>query len=55
MNKTQKKKEINSKFYTYIETNFPQYELDFDQGGGRVYLVHTNSTSSSDDSIEYHQ
>jgi hypothetical protein len=55
MNKTQKKKEINSKFYTYIETNFPQYELDFDQGGGRVYLIHTNSTSLSDDSIEYHQ
>jgi hypothetical protein len=55
MNKTQQKKEINSKFYTYVETHFPQYELDFDQGGGRVYLVHTSGTSSSDNSIEYHQ
>jgi hypothetical protein len=55
MNKTQMKKEINSRFYSYIENNFPQYELDFDQGGGRVYLVPTNSTSSSDGSIEYHQ
>jgi hypothetical protein len=55
MNKTQMKKEINSRFYSYIENNFPQYELDFDQGGGRIYLVPTNSTSSSDGSIEYHQ
>jgi hypothetical protein len=55
MNKTQMKKEINSRFYSYIENNFPQYELDFDQGGGRVYLVPTNSTSSLDGSIEYHQ
>jgi hypothetical protein len=55
MNKTQKRKQINSRFYTYVEDNFPQYTLDFDNGYGRVYLVHTQHTCSSDTSIEYHQ
>jgi hypothetical protein len=55
MNKTEIKRQINSRFYQYVTENFPQYELDFDQGGGRVYLVHTSGTNLSDNSIEYHQ
>jgi hypothetical protein len=55
MTKTEIKRQVNSRFYQYVTENFPQYELDFDQGGGRVYLVHTSGTNSSDNSIEYHQ
>ena len=34
MSKTEIKREINRRFYTYVETNFPQYELEFDNGYG---------------------
>lgn len=54
MNKTQIKQQINSRFYQYVTENFPQYELEFGEGHGRVYLMPSNSTGSSDNSIEYH-
>lgn len=53
MNKTEIKREINRRFYIYVETNFPQYELDFNEGGGRVSLIPQEGTNN--DFIEYHQ
>lgn len=55
MNKTQIKQQINSRFYQYVTENFPQYELEFGQGHGRVYLIHSSGTRSflSNESIEY--
>jgi len=44
-------KEINSKFYSYVNENFPQYQIDSSEGYGRIYLV----PDKNDDSIEYHQ
>jgi len=54
MNKTEIKREINRRFYIYVETNFPQYELDFEGGYGRVYLI-PKKGNKADNSIEYHQ
>lgn len=54
MNKTERKKQINSRFYAYVESNFPQYTLDFGEGYGRVYLIPTKLSPSSN-SIMYHQ
>jgi hypothetical protein len=51
MTKKEIHKEINSRFYSYVNGNFPQYQIDNSEGYGRVYLVANNS----DDSIEYHQ
>jgi hypothetical protein len=55
MNKTQTKKEINRRFYIYVETNFPQYELEFDNGCGRVSLVPKEGEDRGTNSIDYHQ
>ena len=55
MTKTQQRKEINKRFYKYVNYRFPNYELNFEEGGGRVYLIPTNTTKEGDDSIEYHQ
>ena len=55
MTKTEIKKEINRRFYVYVETNYPQYELDFDAGYGRVYLVPKEGDDRANNSIEYHQ
>ena len=55
MTKTQQRKEINKRFYKYVNYRFPYYELNFDEGGGRVYLIHTNTKNTADNSIEYHQ
>jgi hypothetical protein len=38
MTKTQYHKEVNRRFYKLIEESFPHYILDFNEGGGRVYL-----------------
>lgn len=54
MNKTETKKEINRRFYIYVETNFPQYDLDFD-GNGRVSLTPKEGEDRGTNSIEYHQ
>jgi len=43
MTKTQYHKEVNRRFYKLIEESFPHYILDFNEGGGRVYLFPKNS------------
>lgn len=55
MSKTEIKREINRRFYTYVETNFPQYELEFDNGYGRVSLVPKEGEDRGTNSIDYHQ
>ena len=45
-------RQINSRFYAYVEENFPQYEIDHSEGYGRVYLTPKYGYG---DSIEYHQ
>ena len=47
-------KQINKKFYEFIENVFPQYEIDHSEGGGRVYLMPKDQISASN-SIMYHQ
>lgn len=47
-------KQINKKFYEFIENEFPQYEIDHSEGGGRVYLIPKYQISTSN-SIMYHQ
>jgi hypothetical protein len=54
MNKTEIKREINRRFYVYVETNFPQYELLFD-GDGRVSLVPKEGEKRGINSIDYYQ
>jgi hypothetical protein len=55
MNKTEIKRQINSRFYQYVNDNFPEYEIDAGEGYGRVYLVPKEGDSRNDNSIEYHQ
>ena len=45
-------KQVNSRFYAYVEANFPQYEIDHSEGYGRIYLIPKHGYG---DSIEYHQ
>lgn len=54
MNKTEVKRQINKRFYQYINDNFPEYDIDPSEGYGRVYLVPMEG-NKGDDSIEYHQ
>lgn len=54
MNKTEIKREINRRFYAYVENNFPQYDLDF-EGNGRVSLTPKEGEDRGTNSIEYHQ
>lgn len=51
MTKKEYHKQINKRFYTYVEENFPQYEIDPSEGYGRIYLV----PERKDDAILYHQ
>jgi hypothetical protein len=44
-------KQINERFYSFIESNFPEYEM-YDEMGGRIRLMADGKT---DNSIEYHQ
>jgi hypothetical protein len=53
MNKTEKRKEITKRFLTYVEEQFPQYEICDDGDGGRMYFY--PESGNSDDSIEYHR
>jgi hypothetical protein len=54
-------KQINARFYAYIEENFPQYKIDSSEGYGRIYLIHKGimgsnlSAVKNKNSIEYHQ
>ena len=48
-------RQINSRFYAYIEENFSQYEIDNSESYGRIYLMPKAEPRRSDDSIEYHQ
>jgi hypothetical protein len=51
MTKKQIQQEINSRFYSFIESNFPEYEM-YDEMGGRMNLM---ANGKGDNSIEYHQ
>jgi hypothetical protein len=51
MTKKEIRRQINERFYLYVEGNFPQYNIDHNEGGGRVYLIHKDMN----DSIEYTQ
>jgi len=54
-------RQINSRFYAYVEENFPQYEIDHSEGYGRIYLIYKGIMGSNlpavenKNSIEYHQ
>ena len=51
MTKKEYHKQINKRFYEYVNQHFPNYELDFNEGYGYVYLICENKN----DLIEYHQ
>jgi hypothetical protein len=51
MTKTQKQKEIIKRFLTFVDTTFPDYELDDCGDGGRITFFPINGTS--DDIIEF--
>ena len=51
MTKKQIQQEINSRFYSFIESNFPKYEM-YDEMGGRIRLM---AGGRGDNVIEYHQ
>jgi len=54
MTKKEIRRQINERFYSYVESNFPQYHIDHNEGGGRVYLININQ-SDKVDCIEYSQ
>jgi hypothetical protein len=51
MTKTQKKKEVLRRFFTFVDEVFTNYEVDDDGFGGRVSFVLTNG--GYDDVIEF--
>jgi hypothetical protein len=51
MTKTQKRKEIIKRFLTFVNTTFPDYELDDCGDGGRITFFPINGTS--DDAIDF--
>jgi len=51
MTKKEYHKQINARFYAYIENNFPEYTIDSNEGYGRIYLI----SEDIDNTIEYHQ
>jgi hypothetical protein len=52
MNKKEYHRQINERFYAYVEENFPEYIVDSSEGFGRIYLIPKHGYG---DSIEYHQ
>lgn len=46
-------RQINSRFYAFVEREFPQYTIDHSEGYGRVYLIPKDGIM--DNSIMYHQ
>jgi hypothetical protein len=55
MTKTQLRKAINKDVYEYINKYYPEFDIDHNEGGGRVYFIDTTSPFPYNDSIEYHQ
>ena len=53
MNKTQKKKLVLKRFFTFVDEVFTNYEIDDDGFGGRVTFVLHNG--KHDDVIEFHR
>lgn len=51
MTKTEKRRQINERFYQYVNDKFPEYVIDHSEGYGRVYLSFSNSPYQ----IEYSQ
>lgn len=51
MTKKEIHKEINRRFYQYVNENFPEYTIDNSEGYGYIHLI----PKRRDDSIEYHQ
>ena len=51
MTKKEIHKEINRRFYQYINENFSEYTIDANEGYGYIYLI----PEHRDDCIEYHQ
>jgi hypothetical protein len=43
--------QINERFYGFVESNFPEYDM-YDEMGGRMNLM---ADGKGDNSIEYHQ
>ena len=41
--------------YEYMNKHYPEFDIDFNEDGGRVIFVDTTSSKPWDDSIEYHQ
>jgi len=53
--KTEYKKRFNKKFYEFVEKEFPQYDLNFEEGEGTVYLIPKHKIQKGMNSIMYHQ
>ena len=54
MNKTQKKKEVLKRFFTFVDEVFPNYQIDDDGDGGRVSFVPIECKGwKSDNIIEF--
>ena len=53
MTKTQFRKFINKSVFEHVSKNYPDFEIDDNEGGGRVYFIDTTSDRPGDDSIEY--
>jgi hypothetical protein len=55
MTKKQFHSAINKDVYEYMNQNHPEFDIDFNENGGRVIFSDTTSNKPWDDSIEYHQ
>jgi hypothetical protein len=56
MTKTQKRKEVTKRFFTFIEETFPNYYIEDDGFGGRISIVpEVFEGYQSDNWIEYHR
>ena len=53
MTKKEMHKEINQRFYDYINEEFRHYAIDSSEGHGRIYLI--PESGNINDAIEYHQ
>ena len=54
MTKTQKRKEVTKRFFTFIEETFPNYYTDDDGFGGRISIIpEVFEGYQSDNWIEY--
>ena len=53
MTKKEMHKEINRRFYDYLNENFAEYTIDSGEGYGRIYLI--PKSGNINNAIEYHQ